>query len=107
MPNKKMSIDERFTDLAIQYERYQECSTRKEKGKLRKEIMKVTGLARETMIRHMQKPPKRKKRRRQRERRYGAQVENVVHLVAKALDYPCAERLPGCRRLPHRHHWRP
>jgi IS30 family transposase len=41
----------------------------------------------------MQKRPQRVQRRKQRKRTYDAPVQDVIHLVAKALDFPCPERL--------------
>jgi len=93
MPNKRMTINARFAYLSVKYDHYQQCTKREEKSEILTEIVRVTGLDRKTVIRHMQRPPQRKARRKQRERHYGAQVENVVHLVAKALNYPCPERL--------------
>ena len=93
MPNKRMSIDARFAYLSIKYDHYHKCTTRKEKSVVLTEIVEVTGLDRKSAIRHMQKPPKRKARRKQRKRSYGAQVEQVVNLAAKAMDSPCPERL--------------
>lgn len=95
VPKRRMSIKERFKYLSIQYDRYKKCTTRKEKSALLKETAEVAELHRKTVIRHMNKEPQRKTRRKQRQRYYGAKVEYVVHLVAKALDYPCAERLKG------------
>jgi len=92
MPNKRMSIDQRFNYLGIQYDRYKEAK-RKEKSALLTEMVEITGLARKTVIRHMRKHPMRRKRRKQRGRTYGAKVQDAIHLVAKALDYPCPERL--------------
>ena len=92
MPNKRMSIDQRFNYLGIQYDRYKEAK-RKEKGELLTEMVEVTGLARKTVIRHMRKRPIRRRRRKQRGCTYGAKMQDAIHLVAKALDYPCPERL--------------
>jgi hypothetical protein len=92
MPNKNMSIDERFNYLAIQYNRYIVAGG-KERSALLDEMEAVTGMDRKTLIRHMRRRPKRKARRRQRGVTYGAEVQDAIHLIAKALDYPCAERL--------------
>ena len=88
-----MDINERYNYLSIQYDRYKECTTRKEKSALLSETVEVAELDRKTVIRHFRKRPQRKKRRKQRTLRYDAPVQDVIHLVAKALNYPCAERL--------------
>lgn len=92
MPKKRMGIDQRFNYLGIQYDRYREAK-RKEKSELLTEMVEVTGLDRKTVIRHMRKRPIRRRRRKQRGCTYGAKVQDAIHLVAKALDYPCPERL--------------
>ena len=38
-------------------------------------------------------PPRRKKRRRQRGQEYGAQVDDAIRVIGKALDWVCAETL--------------
>ena len=86
MPKRKMSIEERFNYLSIQYDRYKECTSRKEKSALLKETAEVAELDHKTVIRHMGKRPQRKKRRKQRQPTYDAPVQDVVHLVAKTLD---------------------
>jgi IS30 family transposase len=93
VPTRRMDIKERFSYLSIQNDRYKECTTRKEKSALLKETAEVAELDRKTVIRHFSSGPRRKTRRKQRKPKYGAAVQNVVHLVAKALDYPCPERL--------------
>ena len=92
MPNKGMGIDERTSYLAIQYERYV-VADRRERSRLLDEMVEVTGLARETIIRKMRTRPRRKHRRKQRGSKYGADVQHAIHVVAEALEYPCAERL--------------
>ena len=92
MPNSRMSIDQRFNYLDIQYDHYKEAN-RKEKSKLLTEMVRITGMDRKTVIRRMRQRPVRQPRRKQRGCVYGAKVQDAIHLVAKALDYPCAERL--------------
>jgi hypothetical protein len=92
MPNKNMSIHERYKYLAIQYDRYL-VSGRRARGSLLDEMEAVTGLNRKTLVRHMRRRPKRQRRGRQRGLSYGAEVQDTIHLIAKALNYPCAERL--------------
>ena len=88
-----MSIDERYNYLSIKYDEYQVAKTRQEKSAILDEIVKVTGLDRKVVIRLMKKRPQRKRRRKQRSCTYGAAVQDAIHLIAKALDYPCPERL--------------
>ena len=87
-----MSIDERFNYLAIQYDRYI-VADRAERSRLLDEMVQVTGLDRKTVIRRMRRRPRREHRRTQRGCRYGAEVQNAIHIIAGALDDPCAERL--------------
>jgi hypothetical protein len=92
MPEKRMSINQRYDYLAIQYDRYI-VADRQERGRLLDEMEAVTALDRKHLIRLMRTRPRRKPRRKQRGRKYGAAVQDAIHLIAKALDYPCAERL--------------
>ena len=60
------------------------------------EMQQVTGLHRKSIIRLMNDPSLttgRKPRTRERSPVYGAMVKDAVRIVAKALDYPAAERL--------------
>jgi len=95
VPNKKMSINARYEYLASQYDRYVKFDRRRDKSALLDEMAEATGLARGSIKRLMRKRPVRKQRRKQRKRYYDAPVQDVVHLVAKALDFPCPERLKG------------
>jgi len=72
--------------------RYVEAS-RKERSQLLNEMMTVTDLARKTLIRLMAGDLNRKPRRRQRGRSYGRAVDEALPLIAKTLDYICAERM--------------
>ena len=92
MPNQRMSIDERFNYLAIQYDRYI-VADRAEQSALLDEMEKVTGLDRKTLIRHMRKRPRRDPRKQQRGSYYGVEVQHAIHVIAESLDHPCAERL--------------
>jgi hypothetical protein len=53
----------------------------------------VTGLHRKSLIRLMRRPPKRQPRRKPRSRTYGAEVQQLIRLIDRALDHPCRERL--------------
>ena len=92
MPNQRMSIDERFNYLAIQYDRYL-VGDRRERSGLLNEMVEVTGLDRKTLIRRMRRRPRRERRKKQRGCRYGAEVQQAIRVIAAALDDPCAERL--------------
>jgi hypothetical protein len=87
-----MTINERRKYVYKMWERYRHAS-RKEKGRLLDEMQAVTGLHRKSLIRILTGRLSRQKRRRERGRTYGAEVEDVVRVVARSLDYPCAERL--------------
>ncbi|MCJ7695935.1 MAG: hypothetical protein MUO40_10990 [Anaerolineaceae bacterium] len=64
-----------------------------QKGQLLDEIEAVTGMHRKSIIRLLNGQISRKKRKRERGRTYGAEVEDAVRVIARSLDYPCAERL--------------
>ena len=68
-------------------------ATRQQRSELLDEAERVTGRHRKTLIRLLRGNLERKPRSRQRGRSYGPQVEYAVRLVARTLDYPCAERL--------------
>ncbi len=93
-PEGRMSFVERRKYLLIMQRRYKKASW-KEKSRLLDEMEIVTGLHRKSLIRLMNSPLdiKRKPRRRERGPKYGPQVRYVISLIAKALDYPSAERL--------------
>jgi len=60
----------------------------------------VTGLHRKSLVRLMNGCLVRKPRKRERQKTYGTEVDEAIRLIAKSLDYPCAERLtPSLRRL--------
>lgn len=87
-----MTIDERRKYLYKMWERYRKA-TRTEKGKLLDEMEEVTGMHRKALIRILTGRLSRKKRLRERGPRYGAPVADAVRVIARSLDYPCAERL--------------
>ncbi|MFZ2098018.1 MAG: hypothetical protein WAV05_15400, partial [Anaerolineales bacterium] len=57
------------------------------------EIEAVTGMHRKVIIRLLNGRLSRKKRRRERGRVYGVEISDAVRVIARCLDYPCAERL--------------
>lgn len=87
-----MSVDERRKYIHKMWGRYRKANKR-EKGKLLDEIETVTGMHRKSIIRIINGKLSRKKRSRERGRTYGAAVDDAIRVIARSLDYPCAERL--------------
>ena len=88
----KMPIDDRFKYLHRVKRRYVQAD-RKERGRLLDEMEAVTGLHRKSLIRLLNGRLKRKPRRRQRSRTYGPEVDDALRIIARSMDYICAERL--------------
>ena len=88
----EMTIDERRKYIYKMWGRYRDAS-RVEKGKMLNDMEHVTGMARKSLIRILNGRLSRKKRERQRGPIYGATVQHAVAVIARGLDYPCAERL--------------
>lgn len=87
-----MDIDERRKYIHKMWGRYR-TTRKKEKGRLLDEIEAVTGMHRKAIIRLLNGRLSRKKRSRERGPVYGAEVGDAVLVIARSLDYPCAERL--------------
>lgn len=87
-----MTIDERRKYLYKMWERYRKAN-RTEKKVLLDEMEHVTSMHRKSLIRILTGRLSRKKRKRQRGPTYGAAVADAVRVIARSLDYPCAERL--------------
>jgi hypothetical protein len=87
-----MNIDERRKYIHKMWGRYRKAH-KKEKGKLLDEIEAVTGMHRKAIIRILNGRMSRKKRSRERGKEYGVEVSDTVRVIARSLDYPCAERL--------------
>lgn len=87
-----MTLSERRKYLHLLQSSYRSASRRK-RSELLDEAERVTGRHRKSLIRLLRGNLERKPRSRQRGRAYGPQVEYAVRLVARTLDYPCAERL--------------
>jgi len=87
-----MNVDERRKYIHKMWGRYRE-QDKKEKGRLLDEIEAVTGMHRKAIIRLLNGRLSRKKRTRERGKQYGVEVSNAVQVIARSLDYPCAERL--------------
>ena len=73
--------------------RYWVSEDKSERGQLLDEMQEVTGKHRKSLIRLINGELARKKRKRERGCTYGAKVQDAVKLIARTLDYPCAERL--------------
>jgi hypothetical protein len=87
-----MNIDERRKYIHKMWGRYRE-KDKGEKGRLLDEIEAVTGMHRKAIIRLLNGRLSRKKRSRERGKEYGVEISDTVRLIARSLDYPCAERL--------------
>ena len=90
---KRMTINEERKYLHKMRIRYWVAERKSERGQLLDEMQKVTGKHRKSLIRLINGELARKKRKRERGRSYGAEVQAAVKLIARSLDYPCAERL--------------
>ena len=88
-----MSIDERRKYLHKMRIRYWQAKSKGEKSRLLDEMEAVTELHRKTLIRLINGELARKSRQKQRGRVYGIEVDDAVRVIARGLDYPCAERL--------------
>lgn len=98
-----MTIDERRKYLQKQAPRYW-AANRTEKGRLLGEMEAVTGLHRKSLLRLLHQPSLERRRSTARRRRsYGLEVEQVVAIVWKSVDYVCAERLQPILRSTAEH----
>jgi hypothetical protein len=88
-----MNINERRKYLHKVYRRYLAAKTKQERSRLLDEAQAITGLHRKSLIRLLKGELTRKPRHRQRGKTYGAEVEDAIRIIARSLDYPCAERL--------------
>ena len=89
----EMSINERRKYLHKMKLRYWKVKRKKDKGQLLDEMEAITGLHRKSLIRLINGGLSRKSRRRERGKIYGPEVDDAVRVIARSLDYPCAERL--------------
>ena len=87
-----MNIDERRKYIHKMWGRYR-GSNKKGKGAILDEIEAVIGMHRKAIIRLLNGRLSRQTRRRERGRAYGVEVDDAVRVIARSLDYPCAERL--------------
>ncbi len=89
----KMTVVERRKYLYQMRKRYL-CADREGRGQLLSEMESVTGLHRKSLIRLLNAGPlDRRPRTKQRGRTYGAEVEEIIRVIAESADYICAERL--------------
>jgi hypothetical protein len=96
MATEKMNTNEIYKYLRMVRERYHGAD-RRTKSCLLDEACAITGRHRKHVIACLNNPDlRRRKRNRERSRKYGADVERVVAVVAETLDWIGAERLqPG------------
>ena len=95
----EMTVNERYKYLRKMRERYQEVG-RQQRGKLLDEMQVVTGMHRKSLLRLMHSRLVRQERKRERQKAYGVDVDEALQVIARSLDYPCAERLtPSLRAL--------
>lgn len=93
MPDlEPMTLAERYKYLRLMQADYQKAGRRQKSGLL-DDAQRITGHHRKSLVRRLNGDLTRKPRRRQRGRSYGPEVESAVRLVARSLDFPCAERL--------------
>jgi hypothetical protein len=98
----KMTINERYKYLRMMRERYR-VADRKERGKLLTEMEAMTSLHRKSLVRLLHGNLERTARTRERQKEYGAEVDEAIRVIAKSLDYPCAERLTPVLRAMAEH----
>ena len=87
-----MNVNERRKYIHKMWKRNREAD-KKEKGRLLDEIEAVTGLHRKSILRTINGRLSRKRRWKERGREYGVEVDDAIRVIARSLDYPCAERL--------------
>lgn len=87
-----MNVNERRKYIHKMWKRYRE-GNKKEKGRLLDEIEEVIGLHRKSIIRTINGRLSRKKRSKERGREYGVEVDDAIRVIARSMDYVCAERM--------------
>jgi len=90
---KRMTIDEERKYLHKMRIRYWQAERKSERSQLLDEMQSVTSKHRKSLIRLINGDLARKKRKRERGYTYSAQVRDAVKVIARSMDYPCAERL--------------
>ena len=86
-----MDVNERRKYIHKMWKRYRE-GDKKEKGRLLDEIEEVIGQHRKSILRTINGQLSRKRRSKERGREYGVVVDDAIRVIARSLDYPCAER---------------
>jgi transposase InsO family protein len=92
MPDEKLTLDEKYKYLKLQYARYRKAN-RPTKGVMLAEMAAVTDLHVKSVTRLMRSSPSRHPRTTGRRRTYGPEVDDLIRAVDRALDQPCRERL--------------
>lgn len=92
MPEKKLTIAERFKLLEITQRRYRNAS-RAEKISILDCLVDQTKVDRRTIMRHLNGSCERKPRKRQRGRDYGPEVDDALRVISETFDYCCPRRL--------------
>ena len=88
-----MTIDERRKYLHKVRLRYWQAPGHKERRRRLDEAQAVTGLHRKSLLRLRNGDLARKRRKRERGKTSGPEVNDAIAVIARSLDYPCAERL--------------
>ena len=89
---ERMTLTERLKYLRLIQPRYRQAG-RRQRSDMLDEAERVTHRHRKSLIRRLNGRLTRKPRSRQRGHTYGPEVESAVRMVARTLDFPCAERL--------------
>lgn len=93
MATEEMNVNERYKCVRALKPEYRKA-TRKEKAQMLTMVQGMTGLSRKYLSTLLHSAgPHRRSRHRERGRIYDDQVDAVIALIAKALDWICAERL--------------
>ena len=87
-----MTINERRKYLHKIWDSYRKAE-KAGKSAILDQAEQVTKMNRKSIIRILNGRLSRKKRSTERGRVYGIDIEDSLHIIAKSLDYPCAERL--------------
>lgn len=90
-----MTINERRKYIHKIWDTYRKAS-KSEKSAILDQAEQVTKMHRKSLIRILNGRLSRKKRSSERGKTYGTDIQDIIHIIAKSLDYPCAERLTPC-----------
>ena len=93
MATEKMNVNERYKCVRALKPEYHKAR-RKEKAQMLTMVQGLTGLSRKYLSTLLHSPgPHRRPRRRERSRIYDDQVDAAIAVIARTLDWICAERL--------------